>query len=65
MITFTAVDFFQVLDLENYDLDIFNLANTEGIDMESIGGYHLHQCRVQEFFFFLGGGGGKDALNIN
>lgn len=36
MITFTAVDFFQVLDLENYDLDIFNMANTEGIDMDSI-----------------------------
>jgi hypothetical protein len=37
MITFTAVDFFQVLDLENYDLDIFNMASTEGLDMESIG----------------------------
>ena len=38
MITFTAVDFFQVLDLENYnELDLFNLANTEGIDMENIG----------------------------
>jgi hypothetical protein len=36
-----AVDFFQVLDLENYDLDIFNLANTEGIDMDSIGGPHF------------------------
>lgn len=37
MITFTAVDFFQVLDLENYnELDLFNLANTEGIDMENI-----------------------------
>jgi hypothetical protein len=39
MITFTAVDFFQVLDLENYDLDIFNMASTEGLDMESIGGF--------------------------
>ncbi len=41
MITFTAVDFFQVLDLENYDLDIFNMASTEGLDMESIGGFLL------------------------
>jgi hypothetical protein len=41
MITFTAVDFFQVLDLENYDLDIFNMASTEGLHMETIGGIIL------------------------
>jgi hypothetical protein len=46
MITFTAVDFFQVLDLENYDLDIFNMASTEGLDMESIG------TVVDSLFFF-------------
>ena len=35
MITFTAVDFFEVIELENYDF--LNLANTDNINIETLG----------------------------